>query len=98
MTDSEKSTWNSKAAGNHNHDSAYQPKGSYAPSSHGHTASEITLDATHRFVTDTEKNTWSGKAEGNHNHDSVYQAKVIMQQVRILILQQILKKVRQENS
>ena len=75
VTDSEKSTWNSKAAGNHNHDSAYQPKGSYAPSSHSHVATEVTPDATHRFVSDTEKSTWNGKAEKDHNHDSTYQPK-----------------------
>ena len=75
VTDTEKETWNSKAAGNHNHDSVYQPKGSYAPSSHKHVATDITDDTTHRFVTDSEKVTWNSKAEGNHNHDSVYQPK-----------------------
>lgn len=75
VSDSEKSTWNSKAAGNHNHSGVYQPVGSYAPSSHSHVATEVTPDATHRFVTDTEKSTWNGKAEGNHNHDSTYQPK-----------------------
>ena len=75
VTDTEKETWNSKAAGNHNHDSVYQPKGSYAPSSHKHAATDITDDSTHRFVTDSEKSTWNSKAAGNHNHDSVYQPK-----------------------
>ena len=75
VTDTEKETWNSKAAGNHNHDSTYQPKGDYAPASHKHSASDITDDITHRFVTDSEKTNWNGKAAGNHNHDSVYQAK-----------------------
>ena len=75
VTDTEKETWNSKAAGNHNHDSVYQPKGSYAASSHKHTATDITDDSTHRFVTDSEKSTWNSKAAGNHNHDSVYQPK-----------------------
>ena len=31
-------------------------------SGHGHTASEITQDSTHRFVTDAEKSTWNAKA------------------------------------
>ena len=75
VTDTEKETWNSKAAGNHNHDSVYQPKGSYAASSHKHTATDITDDSTHRFVTDSEKANWNSKAAGNHNHDSVYQLK-----------------------
>ena len=75
VTDSEKSTWNSKAAGNHNHFGVYQPAGSYAPSSHGHSASDVTPDSTHRFVTDSEKSTWNSKAAGNHNHDSAYQPK-----------------------
>ena len=75
VSDSEKSTWNSKAAGNHNHSGVYQPVGSYAPSSHSHTASDITPDSTHRFVTDSEKSTWNSKAAGNHNHDSAYQPK-----------------------
>ena len=75
VSDSEKSTWNSKAAGNHNHSGVYQPVGNYAPSSHSHTASDITPDSTHRFVTDSEKSTWNSKAAGNHNHDSAYQPK-----------------------
>ncbi|MFT0377397.1 hypothetical protein ACMSEQ_20840, partial [Bacteroides thetaiotaomicron] len=75
VSDSEKSTWNSKAAGNHNHSGVYQPAGSYAPSSHGHSASDVTPDSTHRFVTDSEKSTWNSKAAGNHNHDSAYQPK-----------------------
>lgn len=32
------------------------------------TATEVTQDATHRFVTDTEKSTWSGKADAQHTH------------------------------
>ena len=75
VTDSEKTTWNSKAAGNHNHTGVYQPVGNYAASSHSHGATDISLDSTHRFVTDSEKSTWNGKAAGNHNHDSVYQPK-----------------------
>ena len=75
VTDTEKETWNSKAAGNHNHDSTYQPKGNYAALSHKHSASDITDDSIHRFVTDSEKDAWNSKAAGNHNHDSVYQPK-----------------------
>ncbi len=33
VTDAEKSAWNSKAGGSHNHDSVYQPKGDYLLSS-----------------------------------------------------------------
>ncbi len=75
VSDSEKSTWNSKAAGNHNHSGVYQPAGNYASSSHNHAASDVTPDSTHRFVTDSEKSTWNSKAAGNHNHDSAYQPK-----------------------
>ena len=38
-----------------------QPAGSYAASSHTHSATQVTQDATHRFVTDAEKNTWNNK-------------------------------------
>lgn len=44
-----------------------QPAGNYAASSHTHTASQVTEDATHRFVTDTEKTTWNNKANA-HSH------------------------------
>jgi hypothetical protein len=37
-------------------------------SSHTHVATNITEDATHRFVTDTEKTTWDGKAASTHEH------------------------------
>ncbi|WP_336786961.1 hypothetical protein [Paenibacillus sp. MMO-177] len=33
----------------------------FTPSSHTHAATDVTQDATHRFVTDTEKSTWNGK-------------------------------------
>lgn len=33
----------------------------YSVDGHGHVATAITEDATHRFVTDVEKNTWNGK-------------------------------------
>lgn len=44
-----------------------QPAGSYAAASHTHPATQITQDATHRFVTDDEKVTWNGKANV-HDH------------------------------
>ena len=33
-----------------------------------HSATMITQDATHRFVSDTEKSTWNSKAAGDHTH------------------------------
>lgn len=44
-----------------------QPAGSYASASHTHPATQITQDATHRFVTDAEKTKWNGKADA-HSH------------------------------
>ena len=49
-----------------------------ANSSHGHVPSDITQDASNRFVTDTEKSTWNGKqnalgftpANSVHSHSS----------------------------
>lgn len=46
------------------------------PLAHTHTASDVTSDADHRFVSDAEKENWSSKADGNHNHDSVYSPKI----------------------
>lgn len=37
-----------------------------ANTSHTHTATDITLDSSHRFVTDSEKSTWNGKANSSH--------------------------------
>ena len=59
VTDTEKSTWNGKAEGNHNHDSTYQPKGSYAAASHSHSASDITEVTNKKFMTDAEKSVLS---------------------------------------
>ena len=56
----------SYALTSHNH------SGVYAPVSHTHTATQVTQDASHRFVTDTEKSGWNSKAAGNHNHNGVY--------------------------
>ena len=57
-----------KAASSHNHDDRYYTESEIdtklsgkANSSHTHAATDITQDATHRFVTDTEKSTWGGK-------------------------------------
>lgn len=36
VTDAEKTGWNSKAAGDHNHDDKYQTKGDYAAAGHNH--------------------------------------------------------------
>lgn len=56
ITASERSTWNSKAAGNHNHDTVYAPK------SHS--------DNSAIHVTASEKSTWNSKAAGSHNHSA----------------------------
>lgn len=68
----EKNTWNSKADGNHNHDSVYAKLdetynktqvdtklGEKADANHGHAATNIITDSTHRFVTDAEKTKWN---------------------------------------
>lgn len=39
----------------------------FAPSSHTHPATQVTQDATHRFVTDAEKTKWNGKSDA-HSH------------------------------
>lgn len=39
---------------------------------HGHAATKITTDATHRFVTDVQINNWNSKANGTHYHDDRY--------------------------
>ena len=40
----------------------------FVPTAHGHNASDITQNSTHRFVTDTEKSTWNAKADHDHTH------------------------------
>ena len=44
-----------------------QPAGSYAAASHTHPATQVTQDATHRFVSDSEKTTWNNKSNA-HSH------------------------------
>lgn len=74
VSQSEKNTWNSKAEGNHNHDSVYaklvdtynktqvdDKLALKAEASHGHSAINIITDSTHRFVTDAEKTNWNDK-------------------------------------
>ena len=39
----------------------------YASSDHSHSPTQVTQDATHRFVTDVEKAKWDGKADA-HSH------------------------------
>ncbi len=74
------------AAAGHNHDSAYQPKGSYAAASHSHTKSQITDFPTSMPASDvyawakaSSKPTYTasevGAATAGHNHDSAYAAK-----------------------
>ena len=58
VTASDKSSWNSKAAGSHNHDT------SYAPLSHSNN-SDI-------HVTAAQKSDWNSKASGSHTHDTAY--------------------------
>lgn len=59
VSDSEKTTWNGKAAGDHNHDDKY--KNYVHPN-----------DSNTRHVTDSEKATWNGKADANHGHGVSY--------------------------
>ena len=72
VSQSEKATWNSKAEGNHNHDSVYAKiadtydksavdakLAEKADATHGHAATSIIADSTHRFVSDTEKTRWN---------------------------------------
>ena len=75
VTDTEKATWNSKAAGTHSH-SEYALTGhnhdtSYAAKSHSHAATDITQTASYRFVSDTEKTAWNAKASATHEHTSI---------------------------
>jgi len=72
VSETEKNVWNSKADGNHTHDTVYLKKGeSYtiaqadnllaekSDAGHNHTASSIIVDTNHKFVTDAEKSRWS---------------------------------------
>lgn len=67
------------AAAGHNHDSVYQPKGSYAAASHKHAATDITEDSTHRFMTDTERTKLNGIETGANKyvHPSTHSADMI---------------------
>ncbi len=40
-----------------------------------HSATMITEDSNHKFVTEAEKTNWNSKASGNHNHDLSYEPK-----------------------
>lgn len=72
VSQTEKNTWNSKADGNHNHDTVYAKIGtSYTKDEansllagksdvgHTHSASNIIGDSTHRFITDAERIRWN---------------------------------------
>lgn len=74
---------NAKADKNHNHDTVYQPKGSYAPTSHTHPKSQITDFPTSMPASDVYS--WAkqstkpsytpsevGAAAANHNHVGTY--------------------------
>lgn len=74
VSQSEKNSWNSKADGRHNHDDVYaklvdtynktqidDKLAGKAEATHGHSATNIITDATHRFVTDAEKTNWNDK-------------------------------------
>ena len=67
------------AAANHNHDSVYQPKGSYAAASHKHTATDVNEDSTHRFMTDAERTKLNGIEVGANKyvHPSNHSADMI---------------------
>ena len=56
------------AAANHNHDSVYQPKGSYAAASHKHAATDVNEDSTHRFMTDVERTKLKGIEAGANKY------------------------------
>ena len=72
VTDTEKTGWDGKAAGNHNHSLASLSEKSYNSLTEKPTIpaalADLSPDSTHRLVTDTEKTGWDGKAAGNHNH------------------------------
>lgn len=68
----EKTNWNSKAAGNHNHDTVYAPISTTytkvevnslldgkAALSHSHNATDIVTDTTRMFASKTEKERWN---------------------------------------
>lgn len=72
VSQAEKNTWNSKADANHSHDSVYAKLdetynktqvdtklGEKADATHGHAATNIITDSTHKFVTDAEKTKWN---------------------------------------
>lgn len=72
VSQTEKNTWNSKAEGNHNHDSVYAKivdtynktevgnlLSSKSDVGHTHAASNIVEDSTRRFVTDKDKARWN---------------------------------------
>ena len=72
VSQTEKNTWNAKADGNHNHDSVYAKLDETydketvdsklegkANATHGHSATDISTDSSHRFVTDAEKTRWN---------------------------------------
>jgi hypothetical protein len=67
VTDTEKSIWNSKAAGDHNHALSNLSEKSYNSLTDKPTIptalSSLTDDSTHRLVTDTEKSTWNAKQD-----------------------------------
>lgn len=67
------------AAANHNHDSVYQPKGSYAAASHKHAATDVNEDSTHRFMTDAERTKLNGIETGANKyvHPSTHSADMI---------------------
>lgn len=82
VTDTEKTDWNSKAAGNHNHDDRYSQLG-HIHDDRYYTETEIdTLlsgksDTTHthddRYYTETETDTLlNGKSNTGHTHDDRY--------------------------
>ena len=65
----EKEAWNSKAAGDHNHNSIY------APTSHNHNLSYAPITHSNNsaiHITADERTAWNDKAAGNHNHNGAY--------------------------
>ena len=68
VSTAEKTSWNSKAAGDHNHDNVYQPIGSYLTSESDPTVPSWAKQIDIRIYTASEV----GAAAASHNHDTAY--------------------------
>lgn len=68
VSTAEKTSWNSKAAGDHNHDNVYQPIGSYLTSESDPTVPSWAKQESKPTYTASEV----GAAAASHNHDTAY--------------------------